>query len=400
MMQGPCGLWFGKYSLMPIKRCHNVQGFRALAKRALPSPMFHYLDGGADNEWSLANNTSAFDRYELLPRALVDVRKIDTGTTLFGQPMAMPLLLSPTGGVQMFHHEKELAVARAAANAGLMASLSTVGTTSIEDFAAHTGGPKLFQLYVFKDPGLTNDLINRAKTAGFNVLCLTVDTAVGGNRERDLITGMSMPPKLTLASKLSIATHPKWLLGKIKGGKIRMENIANWVEANSDSAGGGAAAYIDARFEQSLTWDGARKIAQEWCGPFVIKGIMTPEDALRAQDIGACGVMISNHGGRQLDGAPAPIDMVAPIRDVVGNALDLVVDGGVRRGAHMVKALALGADACSIGRPYLYGLAAGGEAGIARVLSLFSEEFNRTMALMGCISLADVNKKCIQACKN
>ncbi|PHS29522.1 MAG: alpha-hydroxy-acid oxidizing enzyme [Robiginitomaculum sp.] len=381
---------------MPIKNCNNIGDFRVRAKRALPSPMFHYLDGGADDEWTMGNNSSAFDGYELLPSALVDVSSIDTKTTLFGQPMAMPLFLSPTGGTQMFHSGKELAVARAAADAGLMASLSTVGTTKIEEFAAHSKGPKLFQLYVFKDSGLTNDLISRAKLAGYDALCLTVDTPVGGNRERDLVTGMSVPPRFTPASLFSIAMHPKWVLGKIRSGKIRMENVADWIESKAKAGGGGAAAYIDARFDQSLTWEDARKIAQEWGGPFIIKGIMTPADAIRARDAGACAVMISNHGGRQLDGAPAPIDMVAPIRDAVGDSMELVVDGGVRRGAHIVKALALGADACSIGRPFLYGLAAGGEAGVARVLRLFTEEFERTMALMGCTNLAQISAKHIQ----
>ncbi|MDQ7020093.1 MAG: alpha-hydroxy acid oxidase, partial [Robiginitomaculum sp.] len=264
------------------------------------------------------------------------------------------------------------------------------------DFAAHTDGPKLFQLYVFKDPGLTRDLIARAKAAKIDALCLTVDTPVGGNRERDLVTGMSVPPRFTPASLLSIALHPKWVWGVLQYGKIRMENVADWIEAQIKTAGGGAAAYIDARFDQTLNWDDAKRIAREWGGPFVIKGIMTPGDAIRARDIGACGVMISNHGGRQLDGAPAPIDMVAPIREAVGDRLELVVDGGVRRGSHIVKALALGADACSIGRPFLYGLAAGGEDGVARVLKIFSEEFERTMALMGCPSLAHISDKHVQ----
>jgi len=385
---------------MPIKKCHNIRDFRKLAKRALPSPMFHYLDGGADDEWTMANNSNAFDGYELLPDALVDVSKIDTRTTLFGQSMAMPLLLSPTGGTQMFHPAKELAVARAGADAGLMVSLSTVGTTRMEEFAAHTNGPKLFQLYVFNDPGLTSDLIARAKAAKYDALCLTVDTPVGGNRERDLVTGMSVPPKFTPASLLSIAMHPKWVLGKVRSGKIRMENVADWIESKINTAGGGAAAYIDARFDQTMTWKDAEIIAKAWEGPFIIKGIMTPADAIRARDIGACGVMISNHGGRQLDGAPAPIDMVSPIREAVGDRMELVVDGGVRRGAHIVKALALGADACSIGRPFLYGLAAGGEEGVERVLRLFAGEFERTMALMGCNSLAQISSKHVQRRKS
>ncbi len=385
---------------MTIKHCHNARDFRNLAKRALPSPMFHYLDGGADDEWSLSNNTSAFERYELLPRALVDVSNINLRTKVLGQNMAMPLFLSPIGGVQMFHHAKELAVARAAEAAGLLTSLSTVGTTRLEEFAAHTGGPKLFQLYVFKDRGLTRELVSRCKAANMDALCLTVDTPVGGNRERDLVTGMSVPPQFTLASLLSFVLHPRWVINAIRAGKIRMENVADWIAASADTAGGGAAAFIDAQFDQSITWDDAAWLAKEWASegdkPFVIKGIMTPDDAILARDVGASAVMISNHGGRQLDGAPAPVDMVAPIREAVGDTLELIVDGGVRRGTHVLKALALGADACSMGRPYLYGLAAGGEAGVSRVLSLFEQEIMRNMALMGCNSISQISTSHVQ----
>lgn len=376
---------------MAIEHCHNANDFCKLAKRALPSPMFHYLDGGADDEWSLANNTRAFERYELLPQALVDVSHIDLNATLFEQKLAMPLILSPIGGVQMFHPHKELAVARAAAKAGLLASLSTVGSTQIEDFSSQSSGPKMFQVYVFKDRGLTRELTKRCKNAGIDVLCLTVDTPVGGNRERDLYTGMSMPPKFTLASLLSLAMHPRWMLRTMRAGKIRMVNVDDWVTAGDETAGGGIAAFIDAQFDQSVTWEDARWLVQEWGGPFVIKGIMTPQDAIRARDAGASAVMISNHGGRQLDGVAAPIDMVAPIREAVGDSLEIIVDGGVRRGTHILKALALGANACSIGRPFVYGLAAGGEAGVSRVLSLFADELKRDMALLGCNALAQIN---------
>ncbi len=381
---------------MSIKNCHNIRDFRARAKRALPSPMYHYLDGGADDEWSLGNNTDAFNGYELRPHALVDVSQIDLGTRLFGQKMAMPLFLSPIGGVQMFHPGKELAVARAAAAAGVFTSLSTVGTTGIEEFSSQTDGPKLFQLYIFKDRGLTRELVARCKAADIDALCLTVDTPVGGNRERDLLTGMSVPPKFTGSSLLSFALHPRWALNTKRAGAIRMANVADWLDAKEDTAGGGAAAFIDAQFDQSVTWDDAASLAHDWNGPFIIKGIMTPEDAIRARDVGASAVMISNHGGRQLDGAPAPVDMVGPIRDAVGDTLELIVDGGVRRGTHVLKALALGANACSIGRPFIYGLAAGGQAGVARVLSLFEQEIKRDMALLGCNSISQINAGHVQ----
>ncbi len=385
---------------MRLHYCHNAQDFRCLARKNLPSPIFHYLVGGSDDEWSLGNNASAFSRYELLPRALRDVSQIDLSTTILGRKMALPLLLSPTGASQILHHHKELAVARAAAAAGLMYSLSTVGSTSLEDVSAHTNGPKMFQLYVFKDRGLTKELIARAKAAGYDALCLTVDTVVGGNRERDLLTGMSLPPRFTPASLLSIIAHPKWLFNFRRSGGVSMPNIDDWVKASAESAGGGAAAFIDAQFDRKLTWDGAAWIAREWAKdgdkPFMIKGIISPDDAIRARDIGAKAVMISNHGGRQLDGVPAPIDMVAPMRDLVGDTLELIVDGGVRRGTDILKALALGADACSIGRPYLYGLAAGGEAGVARVLSIFRDEFERGMTLLGCNSVSQIGPEFVQ----
>ncbi len=381
---------------MKLEDCHNVRDFRALAKRALPAPMFHYMDGGADDEWTLHNNSAAFARYELLPRVLVDVSQIDLKTRLLGLDMAMPFFLSPTGGTQMFHHHKELAVARAAAAQGLLYTLSTVGTTKLEDVAAASQGPKMFQVYVFRDRGLTRELVARCKAAGYDALCLTVDTLVGGNRERDLRTGMSVPPRFTPSSLLSFALHPRWVWNALRAGPLRMANVADWVQANYADSGSGIAGFIDAQFDRTLNWKDAEWLAQEWGGPFVIKGLMTPEDALRARDCGAGAVMISNHGGRQLDGAPAPVDMVAPIRDAVGDTLELVVDGGIRRGTDIVKALALGADACSIGRAYLYALAAGGEAGVMRMLDLLGAELRRDMALMGCTSLAELDQRFIQ----
>ena len=373
-----------------------MRDFRALAKRALPAPMFHYMDGGADDEWTLHNNSAAFARYELLPRVLVDVSQIDLKTRLLGLDMAMPFFLSPTGGTQMFHHHKELAVARAAAAQGLLYTLSTVGTTKLEDVAAASQGPKMFQVYVFRDRGLTRELVARCKAAGYDALCLTVDTLVGGNRERDLRTGMSVPPRFTPSSLLSFALHPRWVWNALRAGPLRMANVADWVQANYADSGSGIAGFIDAQFDRTLNWKDAAWLAQEWGGPFVIKGLMTPEDALRARDCGASAVMISNHGGRQLDGAPAPVDMVAPIREAVGDTLELVVDGGIRRGTDIIKALALGADACSIGRAYLYALAAGGEAGVTRMLDLLGAELRRDMALLGCTSLAELDTNYIQ----
>ena len=380
---------------MSIDRCFNLGDFRPIAKRKLPAPIFHYIDGGADDEWSMANNVSAFQNYELLPRALVDISKVDLTTKLLGCDMPLPIFLSPTGGTQLFHPGKELAVARAAHTEGLLYGLSTVGTTRIEDLAAETTSPKMFQLYIFKDRGLTEELIEQCKAAKYQALCLTVDTIVGGNRERDLVTGMSIPPRFTLRSLASIAARPRWVWNTVRGGKIEAVNIAHRVAEIKDK-NATVAQRINQQFDRTLTWEDARWMAKLWDGPFVIKGILTPDDALRARDIGASAVMLSNHGGRQLDFAPAPIDMVAKVRAAVGDSLEIIVDGGIRRGTDVLKALALGANACSFGRPYLYGLAAGGEAGVARVLHLMREELERGAGMMGCRNIDEITPEHIQ----
>ncbi|PHR61007.1 MAG: alpha-hydroxy-acid oxidizing enzyme [Robiginitomaculum sp.] len=380
---------------MSIERCFNVSDFRRIAKKRLPAPMFHYIDGGSDDEWSLKNNSSAFHKYELLPRTLVDISHVDLKTKFLGCETSLPIFLSPTGGTQMFHPGKELAVARAAHKEGLLYGLSTVGTTKLEDLAAETSSPKMFQLYIFKDRELTEELIERCKAAKYQALCLTVDTIVGGNRERDLVTGMSIPPKFTLQSLMSIASKPAWVYKTIRGGKIDIANISHRIDRGA-SEHASVSARIDEQFDRSLTWEDARWMAEKWGGPFVIKGILTPEDALRARDIGASAVMLSNHGGRQLDCTPAPIDMVAKVRAAVGDDLEIIVDGGIRRGTDVLKALALGANACSIGRPYLYGLAAGGEAGVARVLQLLRDEIIRGASMMGCRSVDEITTDHVQ----
>ncbi len=372
-----------------LDRCNNIADLRALARRKLPAPMFHYIDGGADDEWSLRRNTEAFDDYQLLPNVLRDVSAVDTRTQVLGCQLELPLFLSPTGMSRLFHQAKEPAAARAAAKHGTLYSLSTMATTSLEDVAAATSGPKMFQVYIFKDRALTRELVQRCKVAGYQALCLTVDTAVAGNRERDRVHGMTMPPTLSLHSFFSFAASFGWVFNFLRDPDFRLANVAHRV----DALGGGAMAlidYVNSQFDRSVTWDDAAWLAQEWGGPFVIKGMSTATDAQRAVSIGATAAMLSNHGGRQLDGCVAPIDTVAPIRDAIGNGLELIVDGGIRRGTHVLKALALGATACSIGRPYLYGLAAGGEAGVDRVLTLFRQEIERGLGLLGCRSVAEV----------
>jgi L-lactate dehydrogenase (cytochrome) len=365
-----------------LGRANNIADLRRLARRRLPGPIFDYIDGGADDEVTLARNMSAFSTYEIVPDVLTDVSSIRTATRLFGEPVAWPLMLAPTGLTRMFHGDAELAVARAAAKHGLLYSLSTLGTTRLEALAQSCGGPKVFQIYIFKDRGLTAEFVSRCKAAGFHGLALTVDTPVAGNRERDRVNGLSLPPRLTLRSMLSFAAHPSWSIPALRGSRFDFANVSHRVDA---LAAGPMSLfdYIGAQFDPSLRWADVEWLAREWGGPLAIKGVMTPRDAKRAIASGATGVMISNHGGRQLDGAPAPVDQIAAVREMLGDGPDVICDGGIRRGSDIVKAIALGATACSVGRPYLYGLAAGGEAGVDRALSLLREEFVRTLTLAG-----------------
>lgn len=378
-----------------LERANNIADLRRLARRRLPGPIFDYIDGGADDEVTLGRNMSAFSDFELLPDVLADVSSIRTATTLFGKPLDWPLMLAPTGLTRMFHGDAELAVARAAANHGLLYSLSTLGTTRLEALAETCPGPKVFQIYIFKDRGLTAEFVARCKAAGFDGLALTVDTPVAGNRERDRVNGLSLPPRLTLRSMLSFAARPSWSIPALFGSKFDFANVSHRVDA---LAAGPMSLfdYIGGQFDRSLTWSDVEWLAREWGGPLAIKGLMTPNDAKLAIASGASGVMISNHGGRQLDGAPAPIDQVAAVREALGDGPDVICDGGIRRGSHVVKALSLGATACSIGRPYLYGLAAGGEAGVDRALTLLREEFERTLALAGVNDIARLERRHIR----
>jgi L-lactate dehydrogenase (cytochrome) len=365
-----------------LARANNVADLRALARGRLPRPIFDYIDGGADDEVSLRRNGSAFAEYEILPDVLTDVSRINTDTTLFGQEVSWPLMLSPTGLTRMFHGAAEPAVARAAAQHGLLYTLSTMGTTRLEDLAHAVPGPKVFQIYVFKDRGLTAEFVARCKAAGYQGLTLTVDTPVAGNRERDRVNGLSLPPRITLKSFVSFALHPLWSLPALTGTKFDLANVSHRVDALA-SGPMSLFDYINGQFDRAVSWADVEWLAREWGGPLAIKGVMAPADAKRAIECGATGVIISNHGGRQLDGTPAPVDQIAAIREAVGDGPDVICDGGVRRGSDVVKAVALGATACAIGRPYLYGLAAGGEAGVGRALSLLREEFERTMTLAG-----------------
>lgn len=375
---------------MRINNCHNIDDFRTMAKSRIPAPLFHYIDGGADDESTLRRNTSAYDEYDLIPNGLADVASIDLSATILGQKVGSPLFLAPTGMNRLFHHDGERATSRAAQKYGCYYSLSTLSSVSIEEIGSLTSTPKMFQIYIHKDRGLTYELIERCKRAKFTSLCLTIDTIVAGNRERDLRTGMTMPPKFTPSSLLSFAIHPRWVYNYLTHEGFKLANLEGKTEKGSKESLS-VIDYINSQFDTNLCWEDAQKAVEAWSGPFVIKGVMSIEDAKRAVDIGASAIMISNHGGRQLDCSPAPFDLLSDIVDAVGGKIEIICDGGIRRGTHVLKALALGANACSMGRPYLYGLAAAGQAGVEAVLSRFEAELKRNMMLMGINKLSQLD---------
>ncbi|MDJ0910630.1 MAG: alpha-hydroxy acid oxidase [Woeseiaceae bacterium] len=377
---------------MSLSRCHNIADLRVSARRQLPAPVFNYIDGGADDEITLKRNTRAFDDYELLPSQLSDVSTIDTRTTLFGQTIEWPVFISPTGGSKLFHGAGEPAVARAAERFGTIYSLSTLGTTTIEDAAAAAECPKMYQIYVFKDRGLTAEHVERCKEAGYAAICLTADTPVAGNRERDFVYGFSAQPRSRLRQILSFLRYPGWLYRALVRKDLEMVNITRSKTFSDNGIEGSIRDFVEDQMDRSLTWRDVEWLRERWDGPLVVKGIQTVEDCRRAADAGATAVMISNHGGRQLESAPAPVDCIADIADALGKRLEIICDGGIRRGNHIVKALASGANACSVGRAYLFGLAAGGQAGVEHALGILRAEFERTMALVGCNSVEKLDK--------
>lgn len=367
---------------MRLKDCHNVHDFRRLAKRRLPSPIFHYIDGAADDETTAARNVSAFETCDLVPNVLAGVSDIDLSTTVMGQKLDLPLFCSPTALQRLFHYEGERAVARAAEEFGTMFGVSSVTTVSVEDIGKQIKTPKLFQLYYIKDRGATYAIVDRAKASGFDVLALTVDTIAGGNRERDLRTGFKSPIQLTPASMVSFATHPAWAYHYLTKEKFSLPMLDPYMDLGTNVATS-VSGFFSTMADQSITWKDAEDLCTHWDGAFCLKGIMSVADAKRAVDIGASGIMISNHGGRQLDGSRAPFDQLAEIVDAVGDKIDVICDGGIRRGSHVLKALSLGAKACSGGRWYLFALAAAGHAGVHKALTMMRAEIERDMKMMG-----------------
>ena len=347
--------------------------------------MFDYIDGGAEDELTLRRNTGAFDALALMPRVLRDVDDVDLSTTILGSRSSLPFALAPTGFTRMTHHDGELAVARAAGRLGIPYTLSTMGTRSIERVASVASGPLWFQLYVWRDRGLAKELIDRARAAGYDALLLTVDVPVPGARERDLRNGLTIPPSLGLRTFWEGARHPHWWWRFLTGDAVSFECVSDRAAKPS-----GVMAFLAAQFDPTVTWDDLEWIRDSWDGPFVLKGVVDPHDARRAADAGVTGIVVSNHGGRQLDGSPSTIEVLPDIVDAVGGRLEVLLDSGIRRGRDIVAALALGASACLVGRAYVYGLGAAGEPGVAKTIELLSAEVRRSMQLVGARTVADL----------
>ena len=372
-----------------LQSAASIEDLRRIARRRLPGGVFDYIDGGAEDEVAMDRNTRAFREMEFVPRVLRDMGNVDTTGTILGREVPFPLILAPTGFTRIAHPPGELAVARAAERAGLPYSLSTMGTRSVEEVAAVSNGSKWFQVYVWRDKGLLKDMILRAKEAGFDVLCITVDAAMLGRRERDVRRGFTLPPKMGLDTVLEGMIRPGWSLRFAFAEPISFANVAG----NTDIDGSSAvdlAAFMNEQFDPTLSWEDVAWMRSLWDGPVLVKGIQSVADAVIGRDEGLDGIVLSNHGGRQLDGAPGIIDLVQPVADAVAGDLDIVCDGGIRRGSDIVKALALGATSCMIGRPYLYGLAAAGEDGVDWVIEHLHTGMKRDMALCGAASLSEL----------
>ncbi|MEE9299340.1 MAG: alpha-hydroxy acid oxidase [Acidimicrobiia bacterium] len=387
-------LRFRRFEFDPVKRrlarAASVADLRAIAKRRLPGGVFDYIDGGAEDEMALARNVEAFRRLEFRPRVLQGVGETDPSSTLLGKPLAFPLVLAPTGFSRIAHPMGELAVARAAQRAAIPYALSTLGTRSIEEVAAVSSGRLWFQVYVWRDRGLVQEMVARAAAAGYEALCLTVDATVIGRRERDVRRGFTLPPKLGLDTIIDGILHPGWTWDFVRSDPIMFANVVGRsVEDGSDPVS--LAEWLNGQFDPGLSWSDLEWLREVWEGPIIVKGIQTVADAVAAADEEVEAIVVSNHGGRQLDSAPATLELIPPVVDAVGDRLEVIVDGGVRRGADIVKALALGARAAMAGRAYLYGLGAAGEAGVDHVLEMLEADVRRTMALVGAATVADLS---------
>jgi L-lactate dehydrogenase (cytochrome) len=386
---------FAPIELDPVARrlapAANVDDLRRVARRRLPRGVFDYVDGGAEDERTMADNRAAFARTTFRPRVLRDVSKVDAGTTVLGVPVPFPLALSPTGFTRIVSPGGELDVARAAARAGVPYTLSTMATRSIEEVRAVSSGRLWFQVYVWRDRGLVAEMVQRAAAARYEALVVTVDTAVLGRRERDVRRGFTMPPKLGLGTLLDGAIHPSWTAAFVRSEPIRFANVTGQRVGDGASAVS-LAEYVSAQYDPSLSWADIEWFRSIWDGALILKGIQTVEDARLAADAGVTAIALSNHGGRQLDDAPTPYDLVAPVADQVGGSVEILCDGGIRRGSDIVKAVAAGARAAMAGRAYLYGLGAAGERGVDHVLALLAADVSRTMALLGAAGIDQLHR--------
>jgi L-lactate dehydrogenase (cytochrome) len=362
-----------------LERCHDVPALKAAARRRIPRAVFDYVDGGADEEVTLARNCAAFHEWKLVPSNLRDVSAIDASIELLSAHCSLPLVLAPTGYTRMMHPQGELAVARAAGRAGLPYALSTVASSSIEQVATTEHPDLWFQLYIWRDRGKTYDLVARAWDAGYRVLEVSVDVPVAGRRLRDARNGLTIPPQLSGRALLDIGMHPAYWIAMLRGPALSFANAPPSV----DGEGGLTIENMTAQFDPSVTWDDLADLRERWPGRMLVKGLIRPEEVPRVVAVGADGIHLSNHGGRQLDRVPATIELLPALREAAPEGLVIVLDSGVRNGTDIAVALALGADAAAVGRAYLYGLMAGGEAGVDRALHILSTELLRTMALLG-----------------
>jgi len=375
---------------MRLRDCHNYHDFRRLAQRRLPGPIFNYIDGAADDETTHRRNTVSFERCDLVPNVLRGVATVDTSVTVLGQSLAVPFYCSPTALQRLFHHQGERAVAAAAAKHGTMFGVSSLGTVSLEELRKAHSTPQVYQFYFHRDRGLNRTMMQRAKEAGVEVMMLTVDSITGGNRERDLRTGFSIPFRLTLGGMLQFGIKPMWGLNYVTHESFKLPQLDEHVDMSGGAMSIGR--YFTEMLDPSMNWDDVAEMVRLWDGKFCLKGVMSVADAKRAAEIGCAGIVLSNHGGRQLDGSRAPFDQLAEVVDAVGDRIDVLMDGGIQRGTHVLKALSLGAKAVGIGRYYLYPLAAAGEAGVERALGLLKTEIERDMKLMGCTSISQLNR--------
>ena len=374
-----------------IINCNNVSDLRLLAKKKLPKPVFDYIDGAADDEVTYLRNTEAFKSCDLIPNVLHNIENIDMSVNVLGSKLDMPIFCSPTALQRIFHADGEKAVAKAANKYGTMFGVSSLGTISLSDISKITNGPKLFQFYYHKDKNINSFLLDSAKQNGFNALALTVDTAVGGNRERDLRSGFTIPLKLNYKSLISFLIHPSWSYNYIFGKKVELPELKKFIIEGSNLSMS-VSKYFSEMLDSSLSWKDAEDLANKWGANFCLKGIMSKNDALKAIDIGATAIMVSNHGGRQLDGSRSPFDQLREIVEAVDGRIEVILDGGIRRGTHVLKAIAAGATACSGGRMYLYGLAAAGQIGVEKALDNIKCEIERDMKLMGVTNLSQLNQ--------